>query len=157
MMLTQCLDTQAHILFAQDLKLCAWTHTLSSGAPDSRVVWTTDLTTTPLYSTMENLVRNRIPGAWQITQCRGIAQTQQQPYLTLESKPAECDTVIAQFHPCTTWNTRWHGATIIDGDRVEYEPNTLIVYDSHLPVHHEPPQTINVLRMVVEIQLERRF
>jgi len=156
MIVNDCLSYSDQLEFVHKLKLQSWSYTLSSGELDSRVCWQTPLDK-ELEPVVHSLVHTHIPGAWQITQTRGIAQTVRQPHILPETDPAQVEQLTLLYHPCITWDRQWHGATVIDGDRVEYTPNSLVAYARHLPVLHEAPQTENVLRMVVEIQLERRF
>lgn len=157
MILKNCLTAPDQIRFERELKHSAWNYTLSSGEPDSRVCWCADLADSELVQQLALVINQRVPGAWQVVHAQGISQTLGQPHITPETEPAACETLVAHYHPMLMWQTRWWGATIIDGDRIEYEPNSMIIRDAHLPVHREAPQTPNICRTTVELRLERRF
>lgn len=157
MIVRDLLDYQTQIKVSDLLKHSAWTYTLASSVAESRICWCVDLMDSEIYQTLEPFVSQQVPGVWQTKKVQGIAQTVRQPYILNETEQPPVETLTVQYHPLETWDTQWLGATTIDGDRVEYVSNTLIAWPSYLPVTQEAPQTDNILRMVIQFELERRF
>ena len=113
--------------------------------PHSRMCWRADL-----YSSEEfqKLWREIDAPGYYLESIYAYRLNHNTTQTRLETDP--CQRRTWQWHPQELWNTHWHGANIIDGDRVEYEPNLLIAYDTWLPCTQEAPVTPDIIRTTVE-------
>ena len=127
-----------------DLDTARWRWGHTQGV-HSRQCWTADLTSVELWQQMWRTISAQ---GYELEHITAYRLNHNQTQTRLESEPVPRRTW--QWHPQIQWNTHWHGATIIDGDRVEYEPNLLIAYDSWLPQTHEAPVTPDIVRTTVE-------
>lgn len=157
MIVDNLLDVPTFRTVSSLVRAAHWQYGLTYGG-QSRLVWSADVSKDqPLHDLVLEPVLNQLPGTWRATDWQAIGQTMRQPLVKPSEEPNACAQVIAQLHTDLLWQQGWHGATLVDDERIAYEPNRLIIWEAHSHVVQEAPIVENIIRCTLQIRLEHVY